>query len=481
MNTVFNDQRGHYLAQLVLLIALIFSISSISYAADGNDTAYSDAEVAQLMSPIALYPDSLLSHVLIAASYPLEVVQAQRWRAKRGDWDNDKLTDEGAKQGWDPSVVALLAFPDVLDKMSQDLDWTAKVGEAFVADEGQVMDSIQQLRQAAYKAGNLSDAQNIKVENSNERIVIVPSNPTVVYVPYYDTRYVYGDWYWGAYPPVYWRPFPGYIAATHSPFYWRHHGVSISFNFFFGHMFWHDRTVWVDYRHRYTRYTPVRRSHSYEGQRWHHRPEHRRGIHYRSATLNKRYEPKLHRPAQRDYRHVNDAMKNHHLRDTRHLEGQRHDARAKAVEFKRERDQRQPQHTVHSTNGDRKADKPVRQFNSHTGVNGNDNTRRITTERQFNSHSGVNNNANTRHITTERQPNNRPTPAPQRLQRETNVPKPQPQQRMQRDLRSQHAQRPERAQRERAPQQMHQPQRRVEQRSSPTPQRGNNQVRRHEN
>ncbi|WP_417763946.1 DUF3300 domain-containing protein [Shewanella sp.] len=445
MNTVLNDQRGHYLAQLVLLIALMFSVSSISYAADTNDTDYSDAEVAQLMSPIALYPDSLLSHVLIAASYPLEVVQAQRWRAKHDDWDNDKLNEEGAKQGWDPSVVALLAFPDVLDKMSQDLDWTAKVGEAFVADEGQVMDSIQQLRQAAYKAGNLTDAQNIKVESNNERIVIVPSNPTVVYVPYYDTRYVYGDWYWGAYPPVYWRPFPGYIAATHSPFYWRHSGVSISFNFFFGHMFWHDRTVWVDYRHRYTRYVPVRRSHSYEGQRWHHRPEHRRGIHYRSNVLNKRYEPKLHRPPQRDYRHVNDAIKTHHLRDTRHIEGQRHDpARAKSVEFNRARDQRQTQHTIHSTDRDRATDRPARQFNSQKGVSTHDNTRRITTER----------------------PQNRVTPAtsPQRMQREHTT---------------QPAQQPQRVQPERrAPQQA---QRHMESRSTSAPHRGNSQVRRHEN
>ncbi|QSX34632.1 DUF3300 domain-containing protein [Shewanella avicenniae] len=327
MITVMRTPKTASFSIMMLLLGLLaIGLARPTIAAE-TDASYSDAEVAQLMSPIALYPDTLLTHVLIAASYPLEVVQAQRWRNKHSSWSNDQLTTEGAKQGWDPSVVALLAFPDVLNKMSDDLDWTEKVGEAFVANEGQVMDSIQSLRQAAYKAGNLQDVQNIKVEQDQQRIVIVPASPTVVYVPYYDTRYVYGNWYWGAYPPVYWDPFPGYVIAPHSLFYWRGSGVHISFNFFFGGLFWHDRTVWVDYGHRHTRYIPVRRHHTLEGQRWAHRPEHRRGIHYRSTTLNQRYQPHLQRNRDsRDFDRVHNSMSNHRLQDARHYDGrdQRH-------------------------------------------------------------------------------------------------------------------------------------------------------------
>ncbi|WP_052074800.1 DUF3300 domain-containing protein [Shewanella mangrovi] len=322
MITVMRTPKNASFSIILLLLALFaVGLARPTMAAD-DDGSYSDAEVAQLMSPIALYPDTLLTHVLIAASYPLEVVQAQRWRKQHSNWSNDQLTTEGGKQGWDPSVVALLAFPEVLDKMSNDLDWTEKVGEAFVADEGQVMDSIQGLRQSAYNAGNLKDVKNIKVEQDQQRIVIVPSSPSVVYVPYYDTRYIYGDWYWGAYPPVYWDPFPGYVVAPHSLFYWRGSGVHISFNFFFGGLFWHDRSVWVDYRHRHTRYVHVRRHHTMEGQRWEHRPEHRRGIHYRSTSLNKRYEPRFHRNRDtRDFERVHRTMSTHHLPNARHIEG----------------------------------------------------------------------------------------------------------------------------------------------------------------
>lgn len=276
---------------LMLAITVVGYSNSAMSAEEVNSKYYSDAQLAQMLAPIALYPDTLLTHVLIASSYPLEVVEAQRWRTQHSDWSNNRLTTEGAKQGWDPSVVALLAFPNILNKMSQDLNWTSDLGEAFVADEGRVMDSIQDLRQAAYDADNLKNVAQIQASRENDRIIIVPADPQVIWVPYYDPRIIYGTWRWSAYPPFYWDPFPGYVIAPHTLFYWYNGGIRISFNFFFSTFRWHERSVWVDYGHNHYRYVPHRTSISSGGQRWVHRPEHRRGVRYQHEPLQQRYEP----------------------------------------------------------------------------------------------------------------------------------------------------------------------------------------------
>lgn len=295
---------------LLLLVLTTIGFSGRAFSAEaGNDRYYTDAQLAQMLAPIALYPDSLLTHVLIASTYPLEVVEAQRWRKQHQEWSSNRLTSEGAKQGWDPSVVALLAFPNILDKMSQDLNWTSDLGEAFVADEGRVMDSIQDLRQAAYDADSLQNVSQIQAKRENDRIIIVPADPQVIWVPYYDPRVVYGTWRWSAYPPFYWDPFPGYVVAPHSLFYWHNGGVHISFNFFFSTFRWHERTVWVDYRHNHYRYVPYRHSISSGGQRWIHRPEHRRGAHYRHESLQQRYEPSYRRDNNR-YQQVQHSLQN---------------------------------------------------------------------------------------------------------------------------------------------------------------------------
>lgn len=312
MNT-FSQHAKHLATQSILLLLLVLTTIGFSGRAfsadDGSSRYYSDAQLAQMLAPIALYPDALLTHVLIASTYPLEVVEAQRWRKQHQDWSDNQLTNEGAKQGWDPSVVALLAFPNILDKMSQDLNWTSDLGEAFVADEGRVMDSIQDLRQAAYAADSLKNVSQIQAKRENDRIIIVPADPQVIWVPYYDPRLVYGTWRWSAYPPFYWDPFPGYVIAPHSLFYWRNGGIQISFNFFFSTFRWHERTVWVDYHHTHYRYVPYRSSISSGSQRWVHRPEHRRGVHYRHESLQQRYEPKYHRDDNR-YQQVQHSLQN---------------------------------------------------------------------------------------------------------------------------------------------------------------------------
>ncbi len=177
-------------------------------------------EVEALVAPLALYPDSLLAQILMASTYPLEVVQAERWVKA-----NPSLKDNAAelnKLTWDPSVKSLLDFPQVLTMMSEKLDWTVKLGDAFIADQKVVMDAVQKLRGKAYSQGNLKDSneQKVKVEvtaatatqPSAQVIVVESAQPNVVYVPSYNPTVVYGGWPYPAYPPVYYPP--SYVAGT---------------------------------------------------------------------------------------------------------------------------------------------------------------------------------------------------------------------------------------------------------------------------
>ncbi|BCV27212.1 DUF3300 domain-containing protein [Shewanella algae] len=284
-----------------VLILCLFGLPTTALQAAESGSDIREPELMQLLSPIALYPDTLLTHMLIASTYPLELVQAQRWRKQRSHWSNERLMAEAENQDWDPSVMALIAFPEVLNKMSTDLDWTARLGEAFIADEGRVMDGIQTLRQAAWNADSLNDLGNLNARRDERQIVIAPTRTEVIYVPYYDSRRVYGHWHWSSYPPIYWDPFPGYVRYHSSPFYWRSAGVSISFNFFFSAFHWHDRVIWVDYRHKHYNHYRPRLAYSQGAQRWSHNPHHRRGAHYRHPGLQQRYNKAVYNKPHKRY------------------------------------------------------------------------------------------------------------------------------------------------------------------------------------
>ncbi|MEO3679299.1 DUF3300 domain-containing protein [Rheinheimera sp. FR7-31] len=274
--------------QLSQALAVCVLLLSHSLNARANETLWSQAELDQMLAPVALYPDTVLTHVLIAATYPLEVVQASRWVK-----DNPRLSGEEAvraveDKSWDPSVKALVAFPQLLERLSDDLDWTQQLGEAFLADETAVLASIQTLRQKAYSKGTLRDNKHIVVEREREVIVIEPARREVVYVPVYDTRVVYGDWWWPHHPPVYWHTAGVYY--RNSPFYW---GVSVNVRpwFYFGIFDWRHRHVVVHHHYYHTppRYYPKRHKHYVDAHRWQHSPEHRRGVHYRHEPLNRTY------------------------------------------------------------------------------------------------------------------------------------------------------------------------------------------------
>ncbi|MDN4501619.1 DUF3300 domain-containing protein [Alteromonadaceae bacterium BrNp21-10] len=237
------------------------------------------AELDQILAPIALYPDTLLSHILVASTYPLEVVQAARWRKNHADLDANGALSQAEDMDWDPSVIALVPFKEVLQNLSDDLSWLQKLGDAFLANEEQVLASVQDLREKAYAQGSLTNNEYIEVEREQDNIVIQTVQKEVVYVPYYDTRVVYGDWWWSAYQPYYWHQPAHY--RWHNGFYWSP-SFFISSGFYFGGFAWHQHHVVVNYHHRnyatHDYHRKVLRTKEYS--RWQHNPKHRRSVKY---------------------------------------------------------------------------------------------------------------------------------------------------------------------------------------------------------
>src|SRR5882762_1084874 len=174
-----------------------------------------------LVSPIALYPDPLLAQVLAASTYPLEIVQLQQWLIKNKDLKDKALADAAAKQPWDSSIQAMAGLPDLVKRLADDVQWTTDLGNAFLAQQSDVMDAVQRMRAKAKDTGNLKSNEQMKVETkvveSKTVVVIEQSNPEVVYVPSYNPTVVYGPPVY-PYPPIYYPP-PGYYAA----------GMAISF------------------------------------------------------------------------------------------------------------------------------------------------------------------------------------------------------------------------------------------------------------
>src|SRR5271156_193487 len=204
------------LAAIILGPAGAMAQTSAPPAAASSPQLLKPAELDQLVAPIALYPDSLLAEVLMASAYPLDIVQAERWLEANKNLTGDQLKAAADKQPWDESIKSLVATPSVLKMMSEKLDWTEKLGNAVVAQQADVMDGIQRLRAKAQANNKLSSTkeQTVSVQQVQGRqvIAIEPTDPNTIYVPYYDSGVVYGDWPYPDYPPYYW-PTPSYIGA----------------------------------------------------------------------------------------------------------------------------------------------------------------------------------------------------------------------------------------------------------------------------
>lgn len=274
-----------------ILFGLLLSVAALSASAEeqelGAGITFTQAELDQMLAPVALYPDTVLSHLLIAATYPLEVVQAERWASTHTDLSGTDALKNVENEEWDPSVKALVPFPNLLKQMSDDLAWTQSLGEAFLQDEERVLDTVQNLRQRAYKEGSLDSMEHVEVNRDGDNIIIEPRAREVVYVPYYDTRVVYGPWWWDSYPPVYW-PYRGYH-YTSGIFFWGPR-VYIGTGIYFSSFHWHRRHVVVVDHHHHHRFRSSRHVAHYHGaHRWEHNPVHRRGVIYRSVRARERY------------------------------------------------------------------------------------------------------------------------------------------------------------------------------------------------
>ena len=168
-------------------------------------------ELETLVAPVALYPDNLLSQVLAASTYPLEIVEANQWVQQNRNLQGQQLVDAARQQNWDPSVQALVVFPDVLGRLASDVRWTTDLGNAFLAQQADVMSAVQRLRAEAQASGKLTSNPQQQVidqtQGGQSAIEIVPANPEVVYVPVYDPEYIWGPPLWGYYPPLYYPAF----------------------------------------------------------------------------------------------------------------------------------------------------------------------------------------------------------------------------------------------------------------------------------
>jgi len=258
-------------------------------------------QLDQMLAPIALYPDQLLGQILMASTYPLEVVQADRWvkDPNNAALKDDQLANALAQVDWDPSVKALVPFPQILALMDERLDWTQNLGNAFLAQQGDVMDSIQRLRRQAQAAGNLQSTAQQTVTPTDGVITITPTNPTVAY----------GVWPYPAYPPIYLPPPPGFYVG---PAIVSGIGFSIGFGII-GALWGWDSWDWGHHRLHVdaNRYNVINnyfiqhdRRPALRSDNWTHDPTHRRGVVYANPQVQARFRnaPAGTAAARRDFR-----------------------------------------------------------------------------------------------------------------------------------------------------------------------------------
>ena len=295
---------------LVWLLVLLMAVPPGVFAQSGGaPPVFRQEQLDQMLAPIALYPDSLLVQVLMAATYPMEVVAADRWATGNRNLSGDQFAAALDQQDWDPSVKSLVNFPSVLGMMDQKLDWTERLGDAFLSQEDQVMDTIQQLRAKAQAQGMLQSTSQQRVVTQGQIIAIETVNPQVVYVPVYDPFVVYGPWWYPAYPPYRYYPVGAVIMGAGISF-----GLGIAIGIPWGYAWggfgWSHHNVEINvYRNanfntHINRTIYVNRIGGGGHGTWQHDPVHRKGVAYRDNNVAQRYgqAPKGNPDARRDFR-----------------------------------------------------------------------------------------------------------------------------------------------------------------------------------
>src|SRR6476620_4870537 len=248
-----------------------------------------DDQLDSLVSPIALYPDPLLAQTLAASTYPVEVIQLQQWVKKNPGLKDQALADAIAKQPWDPSIQGLAPFPDVVEKLAENIQWTSDLGNAFLAQQADVMAAVQRMRAKAQGTGALKTSAQQKVETQpvdggQQAIVIQPADPSVVYVPSYDPATVYGA-------PAYPYPqvtYPGYVAGAALSF-----GTGLALGAAWGggwgyNCGWNNGDVNVNVNNKYVNNYNKKNNINAANKNWQHNPQHRGNAPYgNKATANK--------------------------------------------------------------------------------------------------------------------------------------------------------------------------------------------------
>jgi hypothetical protein len=252
-------------------------------AAAQGAPANKQQELDQLLAPIALYPDALIAQILMASTYPLEVVEAARWTKENPNVKDKALEDAMQKQTWDESVKALTSVPQVLKQMNENLSWTQKLGDAFLADQAAVLATVQTLRGKANQAGNLKSTpeQTVKTETvENKTVYVIESaKPETVYVPTYNPSTIYGPWPYPAYPPYYMYP-PGYAYAP---------GLAFATGVFVGAAIW-GNCNWGgnNVNINVNKYNNFNKANINNGD-FNHKAEHRKGVAYKDQGVAQKY------------------------------------------------------------------------------------------------------------------------------------------------------------------------------------------------
>jgi len=297
------------LCRLALVVALSTSVARPLAAQQSSPAPLSKAQLEQLVAPIALHPDPLLSQMLMASTYPTEVVQAARWRQENPSVSGQALQAAMQKQAWDPSVKALTAVPETLQMMSDKLDWTQRLGDAFLAQQEEVLAAVQSLRQRAQAAGNLKStaeqtvsklaapATGTTVADTTPRISIEPANPEYLAVPVYDPRVVYGDWPYADYEPFYWYP-SGFTGVGILSF-----ATAVAV----GSAIWGNVDWWRNRANiNVNRFNQFNRTNIADGT-WRHNPRHRGNVPYRDPRVAQRFGDANRAAAREAYRGKADA------------------------------------------------------------------------------------------------------------------------------------------------------------------------------
>src|SRR5882672_10689821 len=264
--------------------------------ADEQAASIPPEQLESLVAPIALYPDPLLSQTLVASTYPLEIIQLQQWLGKNKTLKDKALADAVQKEPWNASIQAMAALPDVVKQMAENIKWTTDLGNAFLAQQSDVMDAVQRMRKKAQEGGNLKCSEQQKVETkevaSKQVIIIEQQNPEVVYVPSYNPTVVYGAPVY-PYPPIYYPPSTGAVIAASAISF----GVGVAIGAAWGGGGWGWNTGWghndinVNVNNNFNRNTNINNISGNRGgnRTWQHNPQHRGGAPYSNRATAQRY------------------------------------------------------------------------------------------------------------------------------------------------------------------------------------------------